>query len=194
MGNCLHWQPATAVITVQLFWFIYLVNKLSLSSKFKWLTYVGTAHKPWKFSKNRSGDTPLQCGAFIFRWGEICRWWLDPSCQIWRRHNVSPWWGEKPQNRLLSKLNIGVCAARVLPVAHTSHRRKCCNDWQVRVTGRVLWRTGTYNCQPVTEAAISGPDWSKFKILGVINFILFTAKASNRRDMHLQQWVKKEPL
>ena len=30
MGDCVHWQPATAVITVQLFWFIYLVNKLSL--------------------------------------------------------------------------------------------------------------------------------------------------------------------
>jgi len=31
MGDCLHWQPTTAVIIVQLFWFIYLVNKLSLS-------------------------------------------------------------------------------------------------------------------------------------------------------------------
>ena len=31
MGDCLHWQPTTAVIIVQLFWFIYFVNKLSLS-------------------------------------------------------------------------------------------------------------------------------------------------------------------
>ena len=61
MGDCLHWQPATAVIIVQLFWFIYLVNKLSLFPS-KW-------HASWSiqtFCHNRYwpkiGGVPLWRG------------------------------------------------------------------------------------------------------------------------------------
>ena len=100
--------------------------------KFKLLTQEVTAHKPWEFRNNRARDV-LRWDIYIPKISKNLHLGPRPhprqiSSQSVQR--VVPA-GQGPQNRRMSNLNTGICAARILPVHMLLHFDNKTTSWNL---------------------------------------------------------------